>query len=336
MLANHPPFRPHKLIGLPHFQTVGAFLFKGKQPKYNAQKHIVTMYDGDRLVVHDDQPTGWVDGDRIAVLLHGFCGHHGSPYVSRLSDKLQKKGVRTVRLDFRGFGDSALVSKSHLYGGCSHDVEAVAAYFHNLAPQSKISIIGFSVGGNILMKLAGEWGEKYPRYVDSALAVSPPVDLVYAAWNIRSRGNRLYEAYFIRRLKIHLTMRRRLVKGLIDNGLSPLPNRLMHWDDQFIAPIWGFAGARDYYEKCSAGPLLKHVAVPTVILSAHDDPIVPFDSYSPFTMSGAIQLIDTKRGGHLGFLGKNPLDPDAYWMDWRICNWIEALKQNDTDRLLNS
>ncbi len=327
MLADHPPFRPHKLIHLPHFQTVGAFLFPGPRPKYNAVKRIVDMYDGDRLVIHDDQPASWITGDRIAILLHGFCGYHNSPYVHRLADKLQRRGIRTIRVDFRGFGDSALVSKSHLYGGCSHDVEAVVEFMHQLSPVSKISIVGFSVGGNVLMKLAGEWGAEYPRHVDSAVAVSPPVDLVYAAWNIRSRGNRLYEAYFIRRLRAHLTMRRRLVKGLIDNGLSPLPNRLAHWDDQFTAPIWGFSGARDYYEKCSAGPLLKHVQVPTILLSAHDDPVVPFDSYAPFTLSNAIELIDTKQGGHLGFLGRSPRDPDRYWMDWRICNWISSLDE---------
>ena len=327
MLADHPPFRPVGLIRLPHFQTIGAFLFRGRRSEYRATKRVVQLPDGDRIAIHDDIPPNWITGDRIVILLHGFCGFHGSPYVVRVSDKLQRRGIRTIRVDFRGFGDSALLSKSHLYGGCSPDVEAVVQEVHRLSPLSRISIVGFSIGGNILMKLAGEWGEDYPSFVDSAVAISPPVDLVYAAWNIRSRGNRIYEAYFIRRMKAHLTMRRRMVKGLIDNGLNPLPDRLAHWDDQFTAPIWGFQGARDYYEKCSSGPLLKNVRVPTILLSALDDPVVPFDSYDRFPMSSSIEVIATKQGGHLGFLGRTHRDPDRYWMDWRICSWIASLDE---------
>jgi len=326
MFDDHPPFRPLKIIRLPHFQTIGAFLFRGHRPEYSATKHIVPLADGDRLVIHDDQPENWITGDRIAVLLHGFCGCYESPYMVRLAGKLQRRGIRTIRVDFRGFGDSALISKSHLYAGCSHDVEDVLNYVHHrLSPISKISLVGFSLGGNVLMKLAGEWGERYPAYVDSAVAVSPPVNLIYAAWNIRSRGNRIYEHYFMRRLRSHLTTRRRLVADLVDNGLNPLPSRLAHWDDQFTAPLWGFSGAREYYEKCSSGPWLQHVRVPTILLTAKDDPVVPFDSYDPYPRSSSIELITTERGGHLGFLGRPQRDPDRYWMDWRICNWLTSL-----------
>ena len=322
MITDHPPFRPFRVLGLPHYQTIGAYLFRGPKTPYTAVKHTVELRDGDRLVIHDDQPAEWITGDRIAILLHGFCGHHGSPYIARLSEKLRRNGIRTIRVDFRGFGDSAFISRSHLYGGCSHDVEDVVDYVHRISPLSKISIVGFSLGGNVLMKLAGEWGEFYPPHVDSAVAVSPPVDLIYAAWNIRRRGNQIYEAYFMKKLIEQLTIRRRKVKGLIDNQLNPLPNRLVHFDDQFTAPIWGFRGARDYYQQCSSGPLLKQVAVPTIILTAKDDPVVPYDSYDRFEMSDSIHLVDTQRGGHLGFLGRHPRDPDRYWMDWRICQWI--------------
>jgi predicted alpha/beta-fold hydrolase len=324
LISEHPPFRPRRGFHLPHFQTVGAFLFRGRRSKYKAVKRVVDLPDGDRLVIHDDQPDGWITGDRIAILIHGFCGCHNSPYVVRVSDKLHRRGVRTIRVDLRGCGDSALISRSHLSGGCSPDLEAVARYVHQLSPLSKISLVGFSIGGNVTMKLAGEWGENYPSYVDSAVAVSPPVDLTYAAWNIRRRGNQLYEAYFIHKLKSQLSLRRRKVKGLIDNNLNPLPNRLIHWDDQFTAPIWGFNGARDYYEQCSSGPLLKNVQIPSIILSAHDDPVVPFDSYERSTMSNRIDLISTRRGGHLGFLGRTIRDPDHYWMDWRICHWVAS------------
>jgi predicted alpha/beta-fold hydrolase len=324
VFADHPPFQPKKLINLPHLQTIGAFLWRGRLPAYKAVKRIVHLTDGDRLVVHDDRPENWITGDRIVILLHGFCGCHQSPYVSRLGEKLARRGFRIIRVDFRGFGDSGLVSRSHLYGGCSHDVDDVIRFVHHLSPLSKISLVGFSLGGNVILKLAGEWGCRPPQYVDSIVAVSPPVDLVYAAWNIRRRGNQVYEAYFMRQVRSQLTMRRRRVKDLVDNGLNPLPNRLVHFDDQFTAPIWGFQGAREYYEKCSSGPLLKDVQVPTVILSSNDDPVVPFDSYKRFRFSNSINLVAPRHGGHLGFISRGLRDPDHYWMDWRICEWIAS------------
>jgi predicted alpha/beta-fold hydrolase len=327
LIADHPPFRPFKPIHLPHFQTVGAFFLRGKQSTYSATKRIVNLFDGDRLVIHDDKPANWITGDRIVILLHGYCGCYHSPYMRRTTDKLHRRGIRTIRVDFRGFGDSALVSRGHLHGGCSFDVQSVLDHVHRLCPISKISLIGFSLGGNILMKLLGEWGDNHPEYVDSAVAVSPPVDLIYASWNIRQRGNRLYEAYFIHRLKTQLTLRRRKVKDLVDNNLNPLPNRLIHWDDKFTAPIWGFRGAKEYYEKASSGPLLKNVRVPSIMLWAHDDPVVPYDSCDRFDLSSSIEVISTRRGGHLGFIGRKVRDPDKYWMDWRICNWIASLDE---------
>lgn len=174
------------------------------------------------------------------------------------------------------------------------------------------------------MRLLGEWGSQFPRCVDSAIAVSPPVDLLHSSWNLRQHGNRMYDHFFMRRMHHSLTVRRQNVADLIDNGLAPLPDRLIHFDDQFTAPIWGFDGAIDYYEKCSAAPLMNGIQVPTILVAAKDDPIVPFDMYDRWPMSSSIDFVATKHGGHLGFIGRTT-DPDRYWLDWRVCNWISAL-----------
>lgn len=322
MSSQSNPFRPHKFLMQAHLQTIGGYFFAGKMPKYTATQRIVDLFDGDQLVIHDDLPETWRDGDQIVILLHGFCGCHRSPYVRRLAHKLEQRNVRTIRIDFRGFGDSTFVSKSHLYGGCSHDVDSVVQHIHDLSPASNISLVGFSIGGNVLMKLLGEWGLNHPEYVDVAVVVSPPVDLVYASWNLRRMGNRIYEANFISTLKRSMSERRRKVKGLLDTGMKPLPNRLMQWDDQLTAPIWGFDNAIDYYERCSAGPLMSQVQVPTLMLWAKDDPIVPIDSYQRFGLSNCIEILETEHGGHLGFVSRGSADDDRYWMDWRILEWL--------------
>jgi predicted alpha/beta-fold hydrolase len=310
-----------------HLQTVGAFLFRGRNINYSAEKFTVPLHDGDQLVVHDDRPESWITGDRIAIIFHGLCGSHLSPCVVRLADKLNRRGIRTVRVDMRGFGDSTLISKSHLHGGSYRDAMSVIDFVHRISPLSKLSLVGFSIGGNIVLKTLGIWSDVPHEQVDSAVAVSPPIDLIHCSWNLRQRGNRLYEKYFVKRLHDQLTLRRRMVEGLVDNQLSPLPTRLIHWDDQFTAPCWGYRGAREYYEDASSGPELSNVRVPTIVLAAHDDPVVPYSMFKAFEMSKHIELISTERGGHLGFISQGLKDPDRFWMDWRICQWVTSLEQ---------
>lgn len=306
-------------------QTLGALLFRGRQSKYGAVKHVVDLFDGDRIVIHDDKPAKWITGDRIAIQLHGLLSNHRSPYMVRVSDKLRRNSIRTIRVDLRGFGDSALISRSHINGGCSPDLESVIDYVHRISPLSKISLIGFSIGGNIVLKTVGQWGDQFPRYVDSAIAVSPPIDLNYTMWNLRRFGNRIYEAYMMARLKRSLTYRRKHVAGLVDTGISPIPDRLLAFDEEFTAPIWGFQSAAQYYEKCSSVRLLGDIKIPTIILSSRDDPVVPFDMLNNVLMSNHVDLISTRTGGHLGFLSRGVRDPDRFWMDWRISQWISAI-----------
>jgi len=157
------------------------------------------------------------------------------------------------------------------------------------------------------------------------VAVSPPVDLLYTSWNLRQYGNRIYEAYFMSRLKQTLRYRRRKVVGLVDNGLNPVPDRLLPFDDQFTAPVWGYDSANDYYADASSVHVLKDVRVPTIILSSQDDPVVPFEMYEKAHLSNYIDIVSTQQGGHLGFISRGVRDPDRFWMDWRISQWISAL-----------
>ena len=294
---------------------------------YQAVKRIVPLSDGDRLVVHDDKPSSWITGDRIAVIFHGLCGCHGSPYMRRPSEKLCRNGIRTLRVDMRGFGSSTLISRSHLHAGCSQDAKSVVQFVSQLSPLSKVTLIGFSLGGNVVMKALGEWGMDFPRCLDSAIVISPPVDLALGCSNLLRGGNRIYDQYFMRRLRKRLTYRRTRVANLIDNGLNPIPDKLVHFDDQFTGPVWGYRGAKEYYEESSAGPLMKHVHVPTILVASRDDPIIPIEMYDNFEMSNYIEQVTTSHGGHLGFIGRHPGDPDRFWLDWRICSWVSSLDQ---------
>ena len=321
-----PKFFPKRGMASCHVQTFGAYFLRGKQAEYAATARLVNLFDGDRLVVHDDQPESWITGDRIVVMFHGLCGCHGSPYMVRAAHKLNRAGIRTIRVDMRGFGDSTFISQNHLHGGCSQDLLSVIRFVNHLSPLSSISLVGYSIGGNIVLRTLGKWQEEVGPLVDSAVVVCPPIDLIECSQNLRNRGNRVYERYFIRRMREQAQIRRRQVKGLVDSGVYPLPDRLIHFDDQYTAPAWGYSGAMEYYRDASSATWLGNIQVPTVLVVAKDDPVVPFSMFSKFELSSKIELVATDKGGHLGFLAGRTVDPDRHWIDWRICQAIDQVQ----------
>ena len=328
-VVEYPNLRPSLWAQNRHIQTLASFFLKGHDSIRIPEKRIVHLRDGDRLVIHDDTSKSWITGDRIAIMVHGLCGSHDSQYMKRIAIRLRRHGVRTIRVDMRGFGDSTLISTGHFHAGRSDDLHDVVEFVQHLSPLSKISLVGFSLGANVVLKAAAEVANHSNSPVDSAIAVAPPIDLEFCSSNLREFGNRLYEHYFASRLTKRLSYRRRHVENLVDNGLAPLPNRLVHFDDQFVAPVNQFDGAKDYYSRCSTIDKLAHFATPTIVVAAEDDPVIPFEMFAPRIFSSSVELVHTKHGGHLGFIGNQPKDPDPYWLDWRICKWINSLDENE-------
>ena len=324
-VIDFPKLRPKAWAPNGHLQTLANFVLRQQRSVRIQQKHLVHLKDGDRLVIHDDVAKSWITGDRVAILVHGLCGSHDSPYLRRIAIRLRRHGIRTIRVDMRGFGDSTLISRGHMHSGRSDDILEIVHKVNQLSPLSSISLIGFSLGANVILKFLAELPFENKTNVDSAIAVAPPIDLERCSANLRSYGNRFYDYYFVRRLTEMLQYRRRKVKNLVDNGLNPFPDRLLDLDDQFTAPVHGFTGARDYYKKCSSRSLINQICVPTIIVAAQDDPIIPFEIFDQRLFSPQVEFVSTKSGGHLGFLGNHPRDPDHFWLDWRICDWLTSL-----------
>ena len=273
-------------------------------------------------MLHDDCPIAWQSGDRIALLVHGLGGSHESNYMVRIAAKLNTCGVRTFRKDLRGYGAGLSVARGHSHAGKSEDLASVLDYIIDRFPQSPISLVGFSMGANILLKFLGEMGELMPSAVVSAMAVAPPVDLSFCAMNLRKSVNRFYDWSFMRTLHRLIQQRRRAVSDMIDIPLRPLPPRLREFDNQFVAPLNGFSGAKEYYQRCSSAQFLTDISIPTLIISAADDPIIPSRIFQNLPLSPAIELHITAHGGHLGFIGVSGIDPDRRWMDWRVVDWV--------------
>lgn len=329
MNIEFPDFYPHPYCRNSHIQTVLSVYVptRFKPPKGDARK--ILTQDGDAIVIRENTHAKWKTGDRIVIMIHGLCGSHDSQYMMRVSAKLINQGFKTIRIDMRGFGDSQLVSCGHMHAGRSDDVESVLDDTRSRYPGSPITIIGFSLGANIALKLLCEYEEAPPIELDSAVAVSPPIDLSHCTKNLQKGLNRYYDYYFAKLLSNAVWRRRRSGIPFDDVPIRTLPKRLYEFDDQYTAPAAGFVDAKEYYEVCSTHLLLDRISTPTLLLVSNDDPIVPIQMYDDRTHSPFITKLVSNGGGHLGYIAKKSNDPDRRWMDWRIVEWVCKIDQNN-------
>jgi predicted alpha/beta-fold hydrolase len=320
-----PPFRPHSWFRSGHAQTILGAYWWGRAPAYRAVRHETLLDDGDRIVLHDDRPAAWASGHPVALIVHGLGGTHASPYVVRTADKLHARGVRTFRMDLRGCGAGAGVASLPLHAGRSEDAAAALAFLISHCPASPVFAIGFSMGANIVLKMAGEMADAAPEALQAVIAVAPPIDLAATSRNIALGFNRVYDRAFVRSLLRHVENRRRELPEAGFVELRSKPRGIYEFDNLVTAPLSGFAGADDYYARASAGPLLQNIRVPTLMIAAADDPLIPVRIFDAFRLSPAVQLHVTEGGGHVGYLAAPSHDADRRWLDWRLVEQVEWL-----------
>jgi len=285
--------------------------------------------DGDILVVHEDCPDDWLPGGRIAILGHGMGGSSRSPLMVRLAAKLIGQGVRVFRYDMRGCGAGMGLAHQPYHAGRSDDLAAVV---HSVLkscqgePTPSIALVGVSLSGNILLKYLGETADRVPSAVTRAIAINPPIDLARSVAALGRLLNRGYDRYFVGALCRHLMERQRLLPSAPMPTHVFRPRRLEEFDNQFTAPFSGFASGAEYYQQCSANQFLSRIEVPTMVITSSDDPLVPVEMFhkSRSTWSPHMRLCVTPGGGHVGYFAQAGIDPDPFWLDWRIMELVTA------------
>jgi predicted alpha/beta-fold hydrolase len=306
-------------LGNPHVQTLLGHWWRGPEPEPSSRIQPIRLPDGDQLVLHDSLPPHWQPGGRIALLVHGLGGCHRSGPMVRMAAELRRRGLRVVRMDLRGAGRGVGLARRLYNGGCSDDLRQAAAAVHCWDPEARLILIGTSLGGNIVLKLAGEAALQPVAGLERAAAVAPPVDLERSAELLAARRNRLYETHFIRCLTGQVAaLHARVPEG--QRIRWPRRLTLRTFDELYTAPRGGFAGALDYYRRSSSLPLLARITVPTFIVTARDDPFVAAESLESFKAPGHITVRLVARGGHLGFLGWDGAG-GVRWAERRLVDW---------------
>lgn len=311
-----------------HVQTLaGAYVFSrfpDRQPVPTLTSSMIelALADGDRLVYHDDCPAEWQPGDRIAVLLHGLSGSYISPYMVRTSRHFLRRGVRAVRVDWRGSGAGIALARYPYHSGRTADLQAVIDDLKSRYPTSPLGVVGYSMGGNILLKLLGASTSPASSKlaVDRAVAVCPPIDLTVTIEFLRHGLARWYDRYFAKAC-IRDVRRRQVAcpEAIVPEGwYQRLPRTMYEFDDSFTAPVCGFDSANDYYLKSSAKPFLSRIEQPTLIIAAQDDPVVPFTPYHDAVLSTSTKLLGPRYGGHVGFVTTS----GSSWLDRHVVDWV--------------
>jgi uncharacterized protein len=320
--VSHPPsFESLPLLGQAHLQTLlGAFVKPWKDPPSIERR--VVLPDGDRLSLLVSTPVAWTDQDPTAVLVHGLTGSDQSAYMVRLAHKYYNRGVRAVRLNLRGAGTGVGIARKPYNGGCSDDVWCAIEELHAETPRSAFTLAGFSLGGNIVLKLAGEKGDDARRLLRQVIAFCPPVDLHAASRKVSRRRNVLLERFFVGQLKRDADLKAQQFPDL-EHPETPRTWSLFEFDDGYTAPIWGYENADAYYQHASAKYVMGQIRVPCRVTLAQNDPIIELTSLDDVELPPCVQLLKADGGGHLGFLAPRRAG-GLHWLDNQVLAWTAS------------
>jgi predicted alpha/beta-fold hydrolase len=336
VLASHADvFRPRRFVRNGHLQTIlGNYLPRTNSlPEPEAQLVEVspateTQISSQVLCECHWQPEEIRAVRPTAIVVHGLEGSSNSQYVIGNANKLWRAGCNIVRMNMRNCGGTEALSPSLYHSGFSNDVLAVMKFFVARHGLRSMSLIGYSMGGNLVLKLAGELGSAAPPELRSVIGVSPAVDLAQSADALHHFQNRLYELKFLRALIRRYRRKGALFPHTYDIQRASGIHSLREFDDRITAFYSGFTGAVDYYHRAAAARVLDRIAVPTLILHALDDPFVRLteETRKKVQANPHITLIESEHGGHCAFLAEpdQASGYDGYWAEHTLLRFLLA------------
>ena len=260
------------------------------------------------------------------IIVHGLEGSADSQYVIGTGSKAWAAGMNVVRMNMRNCGGTETLTPTLYHSGLSTDVGAVTEELTREDGLQRIAIVGFSMGGNLALKLAGEWSDHAPPEVRAFAAVSPAMDLAASADALHSWQNWLYEQKFLRGLRRRFRRKAELFPDRYDLAHLKRFASIREFDDQITARYEGFAGAADYYDRAAAARVVERIRVPTLVIHANDDPFIRLlpETRTRLVNNPAVRLVETAHGGHCAFLAE-PNGYDGRWAEKTIVDFLSRI-----------
>jgi hypothetical protein len=275
------------------------------------------------VIAFEHQPAGTPVGQ--IVLLHGLEGSADAGYLASFAQQALQRGFGVHRLNMRSCGATERFCETMYHSGLTSDTQEIIRRIRerDIGP---VFLAGFSLGGNVALKLAGEFCET--NFLAGVVTVSTPIELAESVRAIDRRSNVLYARRFLKRLRARVRRMAEVAPHLYSTAGLDEVKTIWEFDDRFTAPLFGFGTAANYYRTQSAARFLHAIRVPTLLITAKDDPLVPFEMYeqSVFETNSALQLIATEHGGHLGFLSRFA---PRFWVDEIALDWLAGLREEE-------
>jgi hypothetical protein len=315
-------FKPAWGLSNPHLQTLWATFFRSV-PKVDLSSDRLELADGDFL----DIVTNNLKNKPIVIILHGLEGSLSSSYVKPLIKQLDDADYGVCFVYFRGCSEELNRLPRSYHSGDTQDLESVIEYLNKTHNQEIFAVIGFSLGGNVVLKWLGEHGDN--ALTKTGIAVSVPFQLEDAGDRLEKSFSRVYQKHLLATCQKKYQQKFKSKPSPLGDGIDVCKlDTFYHFDDKITAPLHGFKNADEYYEKSSSRQFLKHIRKPTLILHSKDDPFmwertVPNED----ELSPSVELELSEVGGHVGFIGgKHPFKVE-YWVDKRIMEWLNTLRE---------
>lgn len=315
-LIHHSTYTPPRFWKNRHLLTIYPSLFRKVMPVHYRRVRLITA-DQDFI----DLDFSDVKTDKIVILLHGLEGDASRVYIKGMVHVLNKAGYTTVAVNFRGCSGEPNIALRSYHSGETSDLDTVIQHLIALNTYKSMYLAGFSLGGNVLLKYLGEKGEEVPSVIKAAVALSVPCDLRSSAVELAKPHNSIYMRRFLRTLKNKLQAKAASYPDKIDvSGMSSIKN-FQQFDDNYTAPMFGFANAEDYWKKSSCISYLPAIRVPALLINALDDPFLGPECY-PYKEaenSDYLYLETPQHGGHVGFMS---FGNSHYWSETRALEFI--------------
>ena len=260
------------------------------------------------------------------ILLHGLNASSDAHYMKGIASKAFERGMNVIRLNQRNCGGTERLSAGLYHSGLTSDARCVIDELVSVDGLPAIAIAGYTLGGNLALKLAGEYGAHPPPQVRAVAAVSPIIEIGECVRALERRENALYQWNFVKDLKARMRRKDRCWPGRFDLAKLASIRTVREFDDAYTAPHFGFTDAADYYYRASSMRVIDRVRLPALIITAEDDPFVPSQPFHDPKVTGNpnIDLRVSPHGGHCGFVGARSGEDDGYWAENQIVRFFES------------
>ncbi len=316
---NFPSFyKAPVLLFNAHLETIYPALFR---------KVTAPDYTRERIVTSDNDflDLDWlaIGSSHLVIISHGLEGNTSRAYMRGMALACYKAGYDALTWNFRGCSEEMNRQLRFYHSGATDDLETVIRHALAKGIYQRISLIGFSLGGNLTLKYLGERGDSVHPSIISAITFSVPMDLHTSCLKISMRSNWLYAQRFLKSLKTKVKLKSEKMKGLDTSGIDNISS-LLEFDNRYTAPIHGFRDALHYYEECSSTNYVQKIKIPTLIVNAQNDPFLSKECYpiEPLKNHPMVKLEMPNQGGHVGF---SRFDQNGvYWSELRALQFLQS------------